>query len=189
MKKVLIALTGSMGAGKSAAGRAFEECGALVLDADRLSKRVLFEDEGALKEVYGLFGESGFTDGSPDPKKIAGIVFNEAEKLAALESVIHPRVEKLWRDSCKEGVCVVEVPLLFEKNLEKGFDFCITVFCSEGLRRQRLANRGLSEDEIGRRDSFQLPQSDKIARSQAAFFNDGDASFLKAQAELFLARI
>ena len=169
MKKVLIALTGSIGAGKSALGKAFEECGACVLDADKLSKRVLFEDESAVKEVYALFKEDGFTDGKPDAKKIASIVFCDARKLALLENIIHPRVEKLWKDACKSGVCVVEVPLLFEKNLEKEFDFCITVFCSE--------------------DSFQMPQSDKVARSHAAFFNDGDASFLKAQAELFLARL
>lgn len=189
MKKVLIALTGSIGAGKSAAGRAFEECGARVLDADKLSKRVLFEDGVAVKEVYELFKESGFTNGMPDAGKIAGIVFSDAEKLAALERVIHPRVEKLWKEACKGGICVVEVPLLFEKNLEKGFDFCVTVFCSEDLRRRRLLERGLSEHEICRRDSFQMSQTDKIARSHAAFFNDGDASFLKDQAELFLARL
>ncbi|MDX8415700.1 dephospho-CoA kinase [Intestinicryptomonas porci] len=189
MKKVLIALTGSIGAGKSALGKAFEECGACVLDADKLSKRVLFEDESAVKEVYALFKEDGFTDGKPDAKKIASIVFCDARKLALLENIIHPRVEKLWKDACKGGVCVVEVPLLFEKNLEKEFDFCITVFCSEDLRRRRLLKRGLSEREIDRRDSFQMPQSDKVARSHAAFFNDGDASFLKAQAELFLARL
>ncbi|MBO7521237.1 MAG: dephospho-CoA kinase [Opitutales bacterium] len=189
-KRLLIALTGSIGSGKSAAGRIFASLGARVLDSDKLSKKVLFEDSDAQAQIRGLLGDSCFDGGAPVPGKIADAVFADKEKLSALERIIHPRVEKLWRKQSEGAeVCVVEIPLLFEKNLEKGFDICLAVFCSEGVRVQRLLQRGLSVREIGRRTAAQLPQSEKVARAQTAFFNEGSADFLKEQIELFLARL
>ena len=114
-KDVLIALTGSIGAGKSMAAKAFAACGARVFDADALSKKVLFEDAEAKAQVRNLLGDCCFDGDAPNAKKIAEIVFADAEKLAALEKIIHPKVGKLWRRACAGGgVCVVEIPLLFE---------------------------------------------------------------------------
>ncbi|MBR6389425.1 MAG: dephospho-CoA kinase [Opitutales bacterium] len=189
-KDVLIALTGSIGAGKSMAAKAFAACGARVFDADALSKKVLFEDAEAKAQVRNLLGDCCFDGDAPNAKKIAEIVFADAEKLAALEKIIHPKVGKLWRRACAGGgVCVVEIPLLFEKNLEKEFDFCVSVFCSEKVRRERLLQRGLSDSEIDGRSKFQMPQAEKVARSHSAFFNDGSADFLKAQVQVFLSRL
>ncbi|MBR4597756.1 MAG: dephospho-CoA kinase [Opitutales bacterium] len=189
-KNLLIALTGSIGAGKSAAGRIFAELGMRVLDADKLAKKVLFEDLQAQAQIREALGDCCFEGGQPDAKKIADAVFADEKKLAALEKIIHPRVEKLWRQgSAGAEVCVVEIPLLFEKNLEKNFDICLTVFCSEGVRVQRLLQRGMSLVEIERRTGAQMPQSEKVARSQTAFFNDGSVDFLREQIELFLARL
>lgn len=84
---------------------------------------------------------------------------------------------------------MVEVPLLFEKKLEKKFDFCITVFCSEPLRKFRLSNRGMSDEQIARRDAFQMPPEQKSKLADIVLFNESDTAFLKRQAELVLSRL
>ena len=78
------------------------------------------------------------------------------------------------------------MPLLFEKGLEKNFDICITVFCSETARRERLLKRGMSEHDIDARDAYQLPLSQKVRLATVALFNEGDFDFLYKQAALTL---
>ncbi len=186
----LVALTGPMGGGKSAAGRAFARFGARVIDADALSREILFGDADAkarIREIAG--GECFGPSGVPVPRKIAAAVFSSPEKLAACEAVLHPKIEAAWRARVAErGVTVVEIPLLFEKSLEKGFDICATLFCSEPIRISRLAGRGFSPAQIAARDSFQMPQAEKAARADAVFFNDGSVEFLEEQIRIFLSR-
>lgn len=125
--------------------------------------------------------------------EIAKAVFSDAAKLAKIERAIHPAIEREWRAAAEKlpdgKIAVVEVPLLFEKKLEKKFDFCITVFCSEPLRKFRLSNRGMSDEQIARRDAFQMPPEQKSKLADIVLFNESDTAFLKRQAELVLSRL
>lgn len=194
-----IAITGGMGCGKSTASLAFESLGVLVLDADKLAQQALANDVEVRKSVVSIFGESAYLpDGTPNRKAIADIVFADKQKLISLEKILHPAVRKIWesaaekrRKECESNpalpqAIVVEVPLLFEKELEKHFDFCITVFCSETLRMARLKERGMSPQEISARDAFQLPQKKKIELADIALFNETSCEFLNEQVAIAL---
>lgn len=199
MKTLKIGLTGGMGCGKSAAGAIFRELGLEVLDADALARRALSENpkvRAGLSEIFG--GRAFLPDGSPNRPEIARMAFSDREKLAALEAAVHPAVREAWTQRAREiqnasgggfSALAVEIPLLFEKGLEKRFDICITVFCSEATRLGRLRKRGMSPKEIGARDAFQLPPLEKVRLASVALFNEGDLDFLRRQAALTLLNL
>lgn len=202
MAIVKIGLTGAMGCGKSAAGKIFRELGVAVLDADKLAAEVLSENPAVRRKVAEIFGADAYLpNGSANKAYIAALAFSDKSKLAALEGAIYPELWKLWRQKT-DGIgaqtqknpespvfIVTEVPLLFEKGLEKNFDICITVFCSETTRRKRLLQRGMTPTEIGARDSFQLPPLEKVRLASVALFNESGLDFLRGQIGLTLLNL
>lgn len=196
MKTLKIGLTGGMGCGKSAAADAFRKLGVEVLDADKLAHIALAENMSVRDSLSKIFGEKAFPPNeNPNRAEIARIAFSDKEKLAALENALHPAINAMWLERLREiqafcdgkfSALVVEMPLLFEKGLEKNFDICITVFCSETARRERLLKRGMSEHDIDARDAYQLPLSQKVRLATVALFNEGDFDFLYKQAALTL---
>jgi dephospho-CoA kinase len=83
----------------------------------------------------------------------------------------------------------VEIPLLFEKNLEAEFDLIVCVSSSEMVRLRRLAERGLGETESRARMASQLPLEEKVKRSDVVLFNDGDLGFLDEQVGALVERL
>ena len=192
MKKITIGLTGSLGSGKSFAAALFKKHGVNVVSADDLAKRVLAEDADTRPELVRVLGDVCFMpNGAPDTKKIAEAVFSDSEKLRKIEEMLHPRALLLWQTQAEkfEGLSVLEIPLLFEKKLEKLFDICATVFCSGQIRLERLAQRGMSPNEIAARDKFQMSVADKLKLADIAFFNEGSAEFLEAQILIFVDKL
>jgi dephospho-CoA kinase len=84
---------------------------------------------------------------------------------------------------------VVEIPLLFEKNLTDGFAFIVCVACSEEVRRARLLKKGLTEDEITLRINSQMLLSEKVKRSDVVLWNDGGLSIIREQVATLVGRL
>ena len=190
MKNMCISLTGSMGNGKSAAATAFADLGIKVLDADKLAHFVLNEDNYVKEQVFNLLGNVYLSDGRADRKSIAKEVFTDEKKLLALEKIIHPAIEKIWQDEAKKHkLLIVEVPLLYEKRLESKFDLCISVYCSDELRRKRLVQRGMTPEEISTRDAFQMSSLKKAQLADIVLFNESSIDFLRSQAARVLSRL
>src|SRR5207247_3959970 len=112
-----VAITGGIGAGKSAALDAFARHGAATISSDEIVHRLLREDaevHSALRERWGddIVGPDG-----ADRAAIAAIVFDNADELAWLEGLLHPKVVReyvTWREQQTAPVAVTEVPLLYE---------------------------------------------------------------------------
>jgi dephospho-CoA kinase len=188
---MVIGLTGGIGCGKSAAAACFAKEGFLVVDTDRLARQVL-EAADVVPQLQARWGKACLgQDGLPDRRWIAAKVFQDSGELAFLEGLIHPEVARLRRlavaDQSRHHV--VEIPLLFEKNLTDGFDAIVCVASSEETRRARLLDRGLSVDDINRRINSQLPLSEKVKRSEFVLWNDGELDFLQAQVTQLIARL
>ncbi len=190
MKRPLcVALTGGMGCGKSAAAAAFESFGIRTADADKLAHAALFSD-GVRAPISALLGNEVYEDGVPRRDIIAKKVFADSALLGKLEQIIHPQVEKMWRELAqKEDILVVEVPLLFEKKLESAFDLCVSVLCSERLRRRRLEQRGMNAEQIAARDAFQIPPMRKAILADVVLFNETSIDFLKMQVGRVVSRL
>lgn len=187
----LIGLTGAIGSGKSTAARLFEKLGALVIDADRLAKDALLLPE--VQEKLRLKFPAAFAGGKLDNRLLADIVFENPARLAELTSITHPVVRREFQDragSAPAGsVVVYDVPLLFEAGLEKDFDLTVCVSTEDALRHKRLLGRGLSENDIKRREGLQLKAAEKENRAGFVLKNDGDEADLEARIRALLTEI
>jgi dephospho-CoA kinase len=188
---MVIGLTGGIGCGKSAAAACFAEFGFNVVDADQLARDVL-ESAACVSQLRARWGDACLgPDGRPDRRWIAAKVFGDAAELAFLEGLTHPEVARLRRAAVMDPTRhhVVEIPLLFEKNLTDGFEVIVCIACSEAIRRARLLKKGLAEEEISRRINSQLPLSEKVKRADVVLFNDGDRLFLREQVAALVSRL
>jgi len=182
---MVIGLTGGIGCGKSAAAACFAELGFNVVDADQLARQVL-ESARCVRGDACLGAE-----GRPNRRWIATKVFDDPAERAFLEGLTHPEVARLRQAAVVDTNRhhVVEVPLLFEKNLTTGFEFIVCVACSEEARRSRLLKKGLTDEDILRRIASQMPLAEKVKRSDVVFWNDGELEFLRAQVAVLVGRL
>ncbi|MCC5839565.1 MAG: dephospho-CoA kinase [Opitutales bacterium] len=184
-----IGLTGGIGCGKSTALAYFGDCGATTFEADAEVRRLLREDAGVREAVVAAFGEPvRAPDGAIDRAALAHIVFHSASQLARLEAILHPRVRKAWQDLLEspKGWVVVEIPLLFENDLQSLFDCTICLFVGQKTQTTRLRDRGLSLSQIELRRSRQWPLARKMESADTVFVNEGSTDHLRSQVEDFL---
>jgi dephospho-CoA kinase len=175
-RPVAVAITGGIGAGKSEALFAFQKAGAATVSSDEIVHHLLRTDPDVKAAIVGELGESVLDgEGIVDRKRVAGIVFDDREKLDFLEQLLHPRVaaEYLrWREQLAElpnppAVSVTEVPLLFETGAEQRFDKVVVITAPAKLREQR---RRVTRDD---RDQRLLPDKEKLKRADFAYVNTG----------------
>ena len=177
MRPVAVAITGSIGAGKSEALKAFARQGAATISSDDIVHRLLREDEDVRAALLERFGPGILDDaGSIDRAAISGIVFEDPESLAWLEALLHPLVAAeylAWREALAElpdppAVSATEVPLLYEVGGEERFDAVVVITAPEDLRRERA--RVGSPDQ---RETRLIPDEEKAALADFSYVNDG----------------
>ena len=189
---MILGITGSMGSGKSTAAAFCEELGYRRLDSDGIIRELLQEPEVVAAVVTQFGGEVGAADGGVDRRALARIVFADDLAREWLEQLLHPRLFARWRREFArqpEAEWVVEVPLLFEKQLENWFDFTICVASSSDLQLARLEQRGISQALAEQRISKQLPLATKLERADFVLWNDGSREFLREQLIVLQSRL
>ena len=176
-----IGLTGGIAAGKSEALAAFERLGAATISSDAVVHELL-DSEPLLGRLVERWGPEVAPDGRVDRHRIGEIVFADPEQLTWLEAQIHPLVgERIgaWLGALPGDaeVAVVEVPLLFESEMESVFDTTVAVVAAEDLRRSRAEARGHAL--VGEREARQLSQGEKADRAAHVVHNDGTVEDLE----------
>ena len=153
----------------------------------------VYVQPAVLEALRGRFGpEVVAADGSVNRATIAGIVFVDDSAMKWLEELTHPVLFALWRERLgaePTARWVVEVPLLFEKQLENWFDFIACVACAPGQQLTRLEQRGLTRALAAQRISKQLPLARKIELADFVMLNDGSTQFLQQQVDLLIDRL
>jgi dephospho-CoA kinase len=186
-----IGLTGGIAAGKSEALAAFERLGAATISSDAVVHELL-DDEPLLGRLKERWGDEIAPEDRLDRTRIGEIVFADPEQLKWLEAQIHPLVgERIgaWIGSLGEGVeiAVIEVPLLFEAEMEPVFDTTVAVVTSDEVRRSRAEARGHAL--VAERDARQLSQEEKAARAAHVIENDGTREELERRLSALLAKL
>lgn len=182
---MVVGLTGGFGCGKSTVGRILADLGWTRIDSDEIVRELLTTDRAVQAAITDAFGPDVLdAGGAIDRRKLAGVVFADEAALRRLEDILHPRVRATWqaaRAATTSGRVVVEIPLLFEKGLEKEFDFTVCVASDPSVQAERLASRGFSPQEASRRIARQLPLAQKIERADFVLTNNGSLDFLRNQ--------
>jgi len=184
---LVVALTGGIGAGKSAVAQNFAELGALVIDADQLARIAIERGSDGFAEVLLRFGDEIVLNGDIDRKKLAEIVFSNEEARRDLEAIIHPRVQAMLAEAIADldhdDILIYEIPLLAETNAAEKFDYVITVESDLELRKERLLKRGLYISQIEKRMAAQASEESRTALADTVIRNDGDEDSLLRQVE------
>jgi dephospho-CoA kinase len=181
-RPLTIGLTGGIAAGKSEALAAFDRLGAATISSDAIVHELL-DREPLIGRLGERWGDEIVAGGRVDRSRIGEIVFADPGELTWLESQIHPLVgERIgsWLQSLPAATefAVIEVPLLFETEMEGVFDATVSVVASEEVRRERAGARGHAL--VDEREARQLSQDDKAARADHVVRNDGSLADLEA---------
>jgi len=174
---IRIGLTGNIGTGKSTVARIFEILGVPVYHADKQAREML-NSEALIRKIASLFGKHVLNNlQQVDRKALASIVFNDKEKLATLNELIHPLVEKDFSEWCEKHTdqkyILHEAAILFESGFDRLFDANILVTAPEELCVKRVMSRdGISKEMVSNRIQNQWSQDRKQELSDYVIVND-----------------
>ena len=183
---ILVGLTGGVATGKSTVAAMFKQCGAVVIDADRLARDVVTPGKPAWRDIVRTFGEGILNpDRTINRPALGELVFGHPAKLRRLEQIIHPRVareqRRLTRAAAKQNpraVVIYDVPLLFEAGIDTRVDRIIVVTADRDTQIARLKSRnGLPRVEALRRIKSQLPL--RIKTRRADYVLDGTTPLMQ----------
>ncbi|WP_413290209.1 dephospho-CoA kinase [Bdellovibrio sp. HCB337] len=192
-----IGITGGIATGKSTVTTRLRTLGYEVLDADAISHQVTGPGGAALPQIFTVFGPSVRTsDGGLDRKALGHLVFGREDQRKKLEGIIHPLVraevakEKVRLQDEGQKVAFYDVPLLFEKQMEKDFDAVLLVSSTEDLQLQRLMKRNsLTEAEARSRLLSQIPIQEKEKKTKYIIHNTRDLSHLENEVDRLLKEL
>jgi dephospho-CoA kinase len=162
-RRLDVAITGGIGAGKSEALQAFARHGAATISSDDIVHDLIEEDEEVIDALLERFGTTKRSD-------IAEVVFADREQLAWLEALLHPRVVQRyldWREQQSAQLAVTEVPLLYETGGDERFDRVVVITAPKALREARR------EPLPGDRETRLIDDKEKSKRADYAYVNTG----------------
>jgi dephospho-CoA kinase len=186
-QKVLkIAVTGSAGSGKSVVCQSFKKIGLVVLDCDVIAREVVEPGTAGLKKLVKLFDQKIIThQGALGRSRVRNIIINDPAAREKMESVLHPLILKELVSQMNSAeykdkkAVAVEVPLLFELDMEPLFDVTITVIAEDVDLVKRICER----DCVKKQDALkilalQMPQKEKQKKADYVIVNKGNTAQL-----------
>lgn len=192
-----VGLTGGLATGKSYAGEVLRSLGCHLLKADELGHEVLLPGGEAYLPVIEAFGRGILNeDGTIVRRKLAAEVFDRPDRLALLNSLVHPPVvarEEAWirqvAQAEPDAIAVVEAAILIETGSYKRFSRLIVTVCRPEQQVERAMKRdGISRDEVEARLRRQMPLEDKIKLADYVIDTSGDKKETARQVqEVYLA--
>ena len=193
---LIVAITGSIGSGKSLVGSFLGLLGATVIDADQLAREVVAPGQPALEEIRARFGMEVFEPGGTalNRKELGRIVFGSPDKRRELEKILHPKIRSLFKEKitalCRAPsnaprIIAYLVPLLFESGFEYDeIDIIVTVSAPREACIERVMSRDrCTRQEAEKRLSSQLPIEEKEERSDIVLRNSGSPDDLSRQVD------
>lgn len=186
-----IAVTGGAASGKSTVCSCLEKKGLPVISLDAISRDVVQPGMPAYKKIVASFGEEVLqNDGSLNRPVLRDMITRDPQRRKALESWVQPEILRMMQDKInqyeKQGrpAVVVEVPLLFELNLEKKFDVSVLVAVEKNIQIRRLTSRDcVSEDAAKALVDIQMALDEKKKRADIIIENNGSYEMLCSSTE------
>lgn len=184
MKTLRVGITGGIGSGKTTVCRVFASLGIPIYYADERAKFLMNHDEVLKKELILTFGAATFENDQLNRAYLAQLVFNDAEQLAKLNSLVHPAVARDTANWESQYTAIPytlrEAALLYESGSYRKLDKVITVSAPESLRIERVIARDqTTEAAVRARIDKQWPDAQKVELADFVILNDGQHSLIK----------
>jgi dephospho-CoA kinase len=182
----LVGLTGGIGSGKSTVAERLVEHGVELIDADQIAREVVEPGKPAWRKIVEHFGDEVLdAEGFIDRAALGGIVFGDEKKRALLNELTHPPIVNTIATQLEvlqafDGVVVIDVPLLVESGVNRGYEAVIVVAAKPDTQLQRLVElRGMQRSEAEARIAAQSPLEDKLAVATHVIWNEGTLDELR----------
>ncbi|WP_333660724.1 dephospho-CoA kinase [Chishuiella changwenlii] len=183
----IVGITGGIGSGKSTAAHFFEELGIPVYNSDTRAKVIQNEDETVKSKVIQVFGDEAYTKEGLNRAFIAKQIFNNKEKLNALNKIVHPAVFldfENWKKEQNSKILIKEAAILIESGSYKDCDAVVSVVVDLDKRIERTIARDQStKEEVLKRINNQISDEERIAKSDFIIDNNADLKHLKNKVE------
>lgn len=188
---IRLAITGSIGMGKSTVARMFERAGVPLFDADAVVRELQAKDRGIIAAIGRRFGGT-VRDGVLDREALSRAVLGHPAELEALEAIVHPAVQEARSQFVEENAdrpaLLFDIPLLFETEGEGAFDKVIVVSAPADVQRQRvLARPGMTREKFEAILERQMPDEEKRRRADFVIDTGVDLSTTERQVGDILA--
>lgn len=171
-----IGLTGGIGSGKSTVAKIFEMLDVPVYYADDASKRLMNQDRDLKKELVKHFGKKTYSHGILNRPHLSSIVFNNPEKLALLNSIVHPATIKdaaEWMQKQTAPYTIKEAALIFESGSHAQLDKVIGVQAPVAMRILRVMQRdNVTREDVLKRLEKQMDENIKMRLCDYVINND-----------------
>ncbi len=194
-KKLLIGITGGIGAGKSIVSSILESMGYCVLKSDLVAKEIMQSNNEVKKKIIEAFGNEAYIDGKLNTKYLAEKVFSSKENVEKINSIVHPftikkNLEQAKKEFQKSDIVFIESPLIYEAKIEKYFDYVILIYSDEKSRIKRVMERDkVTEEKVRQRMQFQIPDEKKKDRADFIIENNSNIEELKNKLNFVLQLI
>lgn len=194
----VIGLTGGIASGKSIVASVFKELGAIIIDADQIARQVVLPHQPAWKDIVEYFGpEVVNEDKSLNRAKIGDIVYNDPDSLKKLNYFTHPRIVQHYKDELRrikteqpDAIVILEVPLLYETNMDKLCQQVVVVWVDRETQIKRLMKRDkMSYEDAVRRVDAQIPLEEKVQLADFVIDNRGSIVETKEKATRYYNEI
>ncbi|MDP1819649.1 MAG: dephospho-CoA kinase [Acidimicrobiales bacterium] len=190
-----IGLTGGIGSGKSTVSALLAERGAVVIDADAITRELQQPGAPVFEAMVERFGAGIVAaDGTLDRQAVADIVFTDPEALADLGKIVHPSVgaeiaRRLAEEAGTDHLVVLDVPLLVESGRDDMAGLVVVDVDPEVAVRRLVEQRGMQEADARARMARQASRQDRLARADVVLDNSGTVADLAAQIDARWAEI
>ena len=178
----VIGLTGGIATGKSTVCAILENAGAVIIDADRIARKLVKKNLPAYRQIVDTFGKSILLPGGEINRTALGdLIFNDPRKKQLLNKIVHPQVGKETDRQLKRieknnphALVILDIPLLLESGLHKNLSEVIVVYTPEHIQINRLMQRDhISQENALARIHSQMPIEEKKKLATIVIDNSG----------------
>jgi len=184
--KIVIGVTGGLGAGKSTVARMLKNRDCELIDADKLAHRMLYRGGSVYKKIVNFFGAGILkTDKNIDRQKLAGIVFLHRPALEKLNSIMHPELKKeIFRRINNSGkrIIILDAALIIEAGLRRKLDKLVMVKAKRGQQLYRSGGKlAINNRQAALRIKSQISQNEKSRFADFIIDNSGSIKKTRKQ--------
>jgi dephospho-CoA kinase len=192
-----LGLTGGIATGKSTVSAMLVRRGAKLIDADQIAREVVLPGSPVLAQVAERFGRAVLQeDGGLHRKKLGEIIFADPSARKELENILHPPIRMImkermqtWETEHPRDLVVVDIPLLFESNLQSMFSEVMLVYTTTEIQLERLMRReGIGMFEAQLRLKAQMEIDKKKTLADIVIDNSGTVEETEKQIDDFWHR-